>query len=68
MTALRIEPEHHERAYPLSALAARRQVLEDSRLRRCWVCGEWAYDQNDCGTCAAPADRTAFLNGQEATA
>lgn len=31
----------------------------DRLLRRCYGCGEWAYDQDDCAVCACPAMSTA---------
>ena len=29
--------------------------FRDRLLRRCAFCGDWAYDQDDCTSCAAPA-------------
>ena len=44
------------RARQLEALA-RREAL----VRRCWYCGSWAYDTDDCTACAAPATKAALL-------
>ncbi len=51
--------------YPLTQLQRRLLGAQDAKLRRCWHCGEWAYDHDDCRTCAAPAHR-ADLMGEEA--
>lgn len=31
--------------------------VHDSKLRRCWFCGEWAYDTDPCGGCHAAVAR-----------
>ena len=46
--------------YPLTDVQRRLLGAQDAKLRRCWYCGEHVYAQQDCGTCAAPADREAF--------
>lgn len=33
----------------------------EAKLRRCFWCGEWAYDRDDCTVCAAPADRADLM-------
>lgn len=43
--------------YPLTIVQRQLLARQDARLRRCWWCAEWAYDRDDCKTCAAPAER-----------
>lgn len=38
----------------LGPFSRRLLKLRDDKLRRCWWCGEWAYDLEDCTTCTAP--------------
>lgn len=45
----------------LTHMEKRLLALRDAKLRRCFFCGEWAYGQEDCTVCAAPADRAALL-------
>lgn len=47
-------------AYPLTHLQRRLLGAQDAKLRRCWFCGEWAYDTVDCKVCAAPASKAAL--------
>lgn len=46
----------------LSLTHLQRRLLgaQDSKLRRCWHCGEWVYDVEDCKVCAAPASKAAL--------
>ena len=39
----------------MNRLSAAWGAYRDRLLRRCFHCGEWAYDQDDCPACAAPA-------------
>ena len=43
----------------MSRLAAAWATYQDRLLRRCPPCGEWAWDQDDCAVCGAPATSTA---------
>lgn len=52
--------------YPLTHMQRRLLGCQDSKVRRCWYCGDWSYAQQDCTTCAAPADRTQILHEQAA--
>lgn len=54
--------------YPLTHLQRRLLGCQDSKARRCWYCGDWSYDQQDCGTCAAPANRGALEHDLDVTA
>lgn len=45
------------RAERAEAMRLRLVQRQDDQLRRCWFCGEWAYRQNDCTACTAPANR-----------
>lgn len=47
--------------YPLTNLQRRLLGAQDAKVRRCWYCGSWAYDVDDCKTCAAPAARAALI-------
>lgn len=33
--------------------------VRDDLLRRCWWCGEWCYNQEDCTACTTPVDAPA---------
>lgn len=49
------------REYAVPALAVETCLTTaDSRLRRCWWCGQWAYAHATCTACAAPASRSAM--------
>lgn len=42
----------------------RRRLMQihDSKLRRCWWCGSWAYALTDCNDCSAPAERPDYMD------
>ncbi len=39
----------------------------DSRCRRCWFCGSWAYGADDCPGCTASAQRPENFNNHHLT-
>ena len=51
------------RAERLELMRFRRIEVDDSKARRCWYCGEWAWAEAACSACRAPANK-ADLRGE----
>lgn len=53
--AVRGVPEGREAGGVTGRLSQAWGAYRDRLLRRCFCCGSWAYDQDDCRECGAPA-------------
>lgn len=52
-------------AAPVGPIERRLLGLRDSKLRRCWWCGEWAWHHDPCLICTAPAARPHDFNKED---